>query len=256
MLELRNVSKRFVRKQLFSKTEVTDALLPISARLGTGRTLGVIGESGSGKSTLARIALRLHAPSSGQIVFEGDDVTIKTGAALAPFRRAVQPVFQDSAGALDPRMTIGQVLREPLLLRSDIDAAEFDDRIAAALHLVSLPPDLAKRFPREISGGQRQRIGIARALMMDPKVLILDEPVSALDVSVQAHILNLLQDLQDRNGLSYLFIGHDLSIARFFCDDLLVLWQGKLQEEGSAERVLGDPQSDYTRSLIAAMPML
>jgi ABC-type glutathione transport system ATPase component len=255
MLELEDVTKVFRKRgRLGGRGEATVALDHISVRIARGRTLGVIGESGSGKSTLARIALRMIPPDSGTVRFEGRDITALSGRALRDFRRKVQPVFQDSAGALDPRMTIAQILREPLMLRGDVPRAEWDGRIAAILTAIELSPALAVRYPRQLSGGQRQRIGIARALLMEPEILILDEPVSALDVSVQASVLNLLGDLQRERGLGFLFIGHDLSIAEYFCDDILVLHHGVQKEFADAETLFRNPQDDYTRALIGAMP--
>ncbi len=255
MLELEDVTKVFRKRgRVGGRGETTVALDRISVRIGGARTLGVIGESGSGKSTLARIALRMIAPDSGTIRFAGRDITRVSGRALRPFRRKVQPVFQDSAGALDPRMTIAQTLREPLALRGDVPRSEWQRRIDDVLAAIELSPGLADRYPRQLAGGQRQRVGIARALLMEPEILILDEPVSALDVSVQASVLNLLRDLQKERGLSYLFIGHDLSIAEYFCDDILVLQHGVQREFADAETLFRNPQDDYTRALIAAMP--
>ena len=255
MLELDNVTKVFRKRgRLGGRGEATVALDRISVRIDRGRTLGVIGESGSGKSTLARIALRMISPDSGTVRFEGRDITALSGGALRDFRRKVQPVFQDSAGALDPRMTIAQILREPLMLRGDVARAEWDARVAAILAAIELSPTLAGRYPRQLSGGQRQRIGIARALLMEPEILVLDEPVSALDVSVQASVLNLLGDLQRQHGLGFLFIGHDLSIAEYFCDDILVLRHGVQKEFADAETLFRNPRDDYTRALLAAMP--
>ncbi len=255
MLELDTITKVFRKRgRLGGRGETTVALDSISVRIARGRTLGVIGESGSGKSTLARIALRMIPPDSGTVRFEGRDITTATGRALRDFRRKVQPVFQDSAGALDPRMTIAQILREPLRLRGDVPRAEWDGRIAAILAAIELSPTLAGRYPRQLSGGQRQRIGIARALLMEPEILILDEPVSALDVSVQASVLNLLCDLQRQHGLGFLFIGHDLSIAEYFCDDILVLRHGVQKEFADAETLFRNPQDAYTLALIEAMP--
>lgn len=255
MLELRNVSKTFRKRGAFGRIIAeTEAVKDISLKLEPGKTLGVIGESGSGKSTLARIALRMIDPDVGQVLFRGDDMTALSGRPLNPFRQAVQPVFQDSAGALDPRMTVHKSLSEPLVLRGDVDRAEFDDRIEAALASVHMPADLRSRRPMELSGGQRQRVGIARALLMEPQVLILDEPVSALDVSVQAQVLNLLLDLQEQHDLSYLFVGHDLSVAEFFCQDILVMFLGDPVEVGSASAVFNQPTHDYTKRLIASAP--
>lgn len=255
MLELRNVSKTFRKRGLFGQViSETAAVKEISLSLTPGKTIGVIGESGSGKSTLARIALRMIDPDAGQVMFDGQDITDWSGARLNAFRHSVQPVFQDSAGALDPRMSVWKSLCEPLILGRSVDKAEFQDRIEAALHSVDLPADLMHRRPMELSGGQRQRVGIARALLMDPKVLILDEPVSALDVSVQAQVLNLLLELQETHNLSYLFVGHDLSVAEFFCHDILVMFLGDQMEYAQAEQMFQDPQSDYAKKLIASSP--
>lgn len=255
MLELRGVSKTFHKRGAFGRVlSSTSAVNDISLRLDPGKTIGVIGESGSGKSTLARIALRMIDPDAGQVIFDGADITTDTGAKLNGFRHAVQPVFQDSAGALDPRLTVERVLTEPLILRGTIDRAEFRDRIEQALLSVDVAPELMARRPMELSGGQRQRIGIARALLMEPQVLILDEPVSALDVSVQAQVLNLLLDLQDERNLSYLFVGHDLSVAEFFCHDILVMLLGEQKEFAAAQQIFASPKNDYTKQLIASSP--
>lgn len=255
MLELRNVSKTFRKRGAFGRVlSETHAVQNISLSLEPGQTIGVIGESGSGKSTLARIALRMIQPDAGQVIFDGQDITGLTGAQLNGFRHAVQPVFQDSAGALDPRLSVLKILSEPLVLGRVCDKSEFQDRIEQVLHSVDLPADLMTRRPMELSGGQRQRIGIARALLMDPKTLILDEPVSALDVSVQAQVLNLLLELQDTMGLSYLFVGHDLSVAEFFCDSVMVMYLGEVMEFESAQSVFNAPKSDYAKKLIGSVP--
>ena len=257
MLELKHIVKTFrKRSALGCVVSETPAVQDVSLHLPAGQTIGIIGESGSGKSTLARVALRMIDADQGQILFDGADITHKRGKALQNFRRQVQPVFQDSAGALDPRMTIQRILSEPLILRGDVAQATFEERIRAALVSVDLPLSLLVRRPTELSGGQRQRIGIARALLMEPKVLVLDEPVSALDVSVQAQVLNLLLDLQAEKGLSYLFVGHDLSVAEYFCNDILVMHLGIEQEAGPAQQVFDAPRSDYTKQLIASMPRM
>lgn len=255
MLELRNVSKTFRKRGAFGRVlSETHAVQNISLSLEPGQTIGVIGESGSGKSTLARIALRMIQPDEGQVIFDGHDITEMTGAQLNGFRQAVQPVFQDSAGALDPRLSVLKILSEPLVLSQKCDESEFPDRIEQILLSVDLSADLMTRRPMELSGGQRQRIGIARALLMEPKVLILDEPVSALDVSVQAQVLNLLLELQETRGLSYFFVGHDLSVAEFFCDSVMVMYLGEVVECGPAQHVFNAPQSDYAKTLIGSEP--
>lgn len=257
MLELRNISKTFRKQGVFGQTiSETHAVKDISVSMAKGKTIGIIGESGSGKSTLARIALRMITPDHGTVSFDGQDITTTKGKALTPFRQQVQPVFQDSAGALDPRLSIYRILAEPLILRRTIDRSEFSDRIGAVLASVNLPRDLLKRRPMELSGGQRQRVGIARALLMEPRALVLDEPVSALDVSVQAQILNLLLDLKESQGLSYFFVGHDLSVAEFFCDDILVMYLGGAMEYGPAQEIFENPQNAYTQNLIASMPRM
>jgi ABC-type dipeptide/oligopeptide/nickel transport system ATPase subunit len=204
MLNLLNITKSYPRKGLFGRAgEPMRAVDDISFALHAGRTFGLIGESGSGKSTLARIALRLVDPTSGTVLYRGEDITGHPPAQLKTFRREVQPVFQSASGALDPRMRVAALLEQPLVIAGGMPRSEREDRVAAALRGVELPADFASRLPRTLSGGQRQRIGIARALITEPEVLILDEPVSALDVSVQAQILNLLKDLQQARGLSY-----------------------------------------------------
>ena len=255
MLELQSVRKSFGSAGLFGGKQLeTQAVADISLKLEPGQAIGIVGESGSGKSTLARIALRLIAPDAGHVIFEGKNVTRLSGSALNPFRRAVQPVFQDAAGALDPRMNIRRILSEPLVLRRDVERSEWPTRIGRIMSAVGLPHDLLERRPGALSGGQRQRVGIARALLMEPKVLILDEPVSSLDASVQAQILNLLVDLQRDFGLSYLFVTHDLAVAEYFCDNILVMHLGRQVEFASVETLFRAPAAEYTRRLIEAMP--
>jgi len=254
MLELDTITKVFRKRgRLGGRGETTVALDSISVRIARGRTLGVIGESGSGKSTLARIALRMIPPNSGTVRFEGRDITTATGRALRDFRRKVQPVFQDSAGALDPRMTIAQILREPLRLRGDVPRAEWDERVESALRAVRLDPGaVLGRYPHQLSGGQRQRITIARTLVLEPNFIVLDEPASALDMLLQAQMVDLLRDLQRRRDLTYLFISHDLRVVASLASHLIVMRHGKVVEEGAAADLFADPKSDYTRALFAA----
>ncbi|MDQ6435613.1 ATP-binding cassette domain-containing protein [Mesorhizobium sp. LHD-90] len=253
MLNLINITKSYPRKGLFGRGgEPARVVDDVSFSLQGGRTFGLIGESGSGKSTLARIALRLVDPTSGTVLYRGEDITGHAPSRLMAFRREVQPVFQSASGALDPRMRVAALLEQPLVIAGGMARSEREDRVAAALRAVELPADFTTRLPRTLSGGQRQRIGIARALITEPKVLILDEPVSALDVSVQAQILNLLKDIQQARGLSYLFIGHDLAVARFMCDEIAVLERGRLVERGPADQIVGSPDNAYTKGLLEA----
>jgi len=230
------------------------ALDGVSFTLKRGETLGVVGESGSGKSTLARCLLRLIEPSAGSVSFDGLDLLALPGSELRRFRRRMQIVFQDATGALDPRMTVGDLIEEPLLAHGIGNAAERRRRVEALLARISLGPDVARRRPHAFSGGQRQRIGIARALAPNPEFIILDEPVSALDMSIQAQVLNLLKDLQQELALTYLFIVHDLSVAEFFCDRILVLYLGEVMETGPSSALFRGPQHPYTASLVSAIP--
>lgn len=254
MLALNNITKIFQQKSLLkdkSKT-IMPAVSNVSLTIAEGKTLGLLGESGSGKSTLARIALRLIDATHGTIIYRGEDITYHNAPRLLAFRRDVQPVFQSASGAIDPWMRIGAIIEQPLQIMTDMPRSERQDRVEAALRAVDLPIEFMPRLPRTLSGGQKQRVGIARALVVDPKVLILDEPVSALDVSVQAQILNLLKELQETRGLSYLFIGHDLAVARFLCDEVAILRQGEIVERGDSEEVILRPKSNYTKSLVEA----
>lgn len=254
MLELRNITKVYQPRGFLPMrhTPPKPSVSGVSLTLREGRTYGLLGESGSGKSTLARIGLRLVDPTEGSVIYRGEDITRHAAHRLRDFRREVQPVFQSASGAIDPRMRISEVIAQPLRVMGGINRTERLDRVEAALGSVELPADFMSRFPRSLSGGQKQRIGIARALVLDPRVLILDEPVSALDVSVQAQILNLLKELQENRGLSYLFIGHDLAVARFLCDDVAVLCRGEVVEQGPADDVIISPQTAYTRALLEA----
>ncbi len=226
----------------------------VSFDIRPGETLGLVGESGCGKSTLSRTLLRLVNPTSGRIVFDGTDIANLSEKALKPWRRRVQMVFQDPYASLNPRRNVFDILESVLKVHGVADRTERRSRITAILDRVGLPPDAARRFPNEFSGGQRQRIGIARALVLRPSLVVLDEPVSALDVSVQAQILNLLVELKEDFGLSYLFISHDLSVVRYFADRVMVMHQGRIVETGSHRDIWDRPQHPYTRSLIEAVP--
>ena len=226
----------------------------VSLSLPEGQTLGIVGESGCGKSTLARCMVRLLEPTGGTLRFRGRDITHLSRGPLQPFRREVQLVFQDPSSSLNPRKRVGQIVASPLRLQGmERDAAR--DRVRDLLDRVGLNPEHVNRFPHEFSGGQRQRIGVARALAVNPKLIVLDEPVSALDVSVQAQVINLLDDLQDDLGLSYVFIAHDLSVVRHVSDQIAVMYLGKLMELSPAAELYTKPIHPYTQALLAAIPI-
>jgi len=226
----------------------------VSLVLTEGETLGVVGESGCGKSTLARCLVRLHEPTGGTLRFRGRDITKLNRRGLQPIRREVQMVFQDPVSSLNPRKRVGQIIGVPMRLHG-VDGSDVESRVRDLLHRVGLNPEHINRFPHEFSGGQRQRIGVARALAVNPKLLVLDEPVSALDVSVQAQVINLLDDLQDEFGLSYMFIAHDLSIVRHVSDRIVVMYLGKLMEVSPARELYEKPIHPYTQALLAAIPI-
>ena len=237
----------------FATTQVR-ALDDVSIELKAGKTLAVVGESGSGKSTLARCLLQLQALDSGEVLFAGQDLAKLDGAALRQVRKNFQMVFQDPFASLNPRMRVGEIVAEGLLIHGLGNAAEQQAKVIAMLKRVGLSESDMQKYPHEFSGGQRQRIGIARALVLSPKVVVCDEPVSALDVSIQAQILLLLKELQAEMALSYLFISHDLRVVRHIADDIVVMHQGKVVEQGQIESVYQRPQHPYTQNLLAAIP--
>ncbi len=226
----------------------------VSLAVGRGETYALVGESGSGKSTTARLALRLERPTAGTVEFAGEDITTARGERLRSLRRGFQVVYQSPYASLDPRFTVEQIVTEPLRAYRVGSPSERADRARALVEDVALPPDVLRRGPRELSGGQRQRVAIARALALNPALVVLDEPVSALDVSVQAQILELLVRLQAEHGLAYLFISHDLAVVRQVSDHVGVMHRGRVVEQGAAEQILLDPQEEYTRELVAAIP--
>ncbi|MEV5072611.1 ABC transporter ATP-binding protein [Microbacterium sp. LMI12-1-1.1] len=248
-LRVEDLVKRFGR----GSREFT-AVDHVSFHLGAGETLGLVGESGSGKSTTVRCLMGLERPQAGSLVYNGLNLRRMTYRAERVFRSQVQMVFQDPYSSLDPRMTIGQIVSEPLRVHTDLDAAGRRARTTEMLERVGLDPAHVKRYPRSFSGGQRQRIAIARALVVRPRVLVCDEPVSALDVSVQAQVLNLIKDMQAEFGLSVLFIAHDLAVVRYLCDRLVILEKGRVVEQGTREQVYEHPTHPYTRSLLEAVP--
>ena len=240
---------------LFGGAKTVRALKGVDFKVDKGKTLAIVGESGSGKSTLARVIALIDAPSGGELLIDGQRVDISSHRPGPEMRSKVQMVFQNPYGSLNPRQKIGDVLMEPLVINTKVAAAERRERAEAMLKKVGLQPEHFNRYPHMFSGGQRQRIAIARALMLNPSLLVLDEPVSALDLSVQAQVLNLLADLQDEFGLTYVFVSHDLSVVRYIADDVMVISKGEAVEQGSREAIFADPQHPYTRQLFAATPV-
>jgi peptide/nickel transport system ATP-binding protein len=260
LLDVRDLAchYRLPRPRLLAPAPVLRALDGVSFTLAAGRSLGVVGESGSGKSTLARLVMALEAPSRGQVLFEGQDLHALAPAALRRMRAHLQMVFQDPYGSLDPRRSVLQTVCDPLgLLQGDAAVRDADarhERAAEALEAVGLRRADLARYPHEFSGGQRQRIAIARALITRPRLIVADEPVSALDVSVQAQVLNLMNELQQRFGLAYLFISHDLAVVDLVADEVIVLDQGRIVEQGPPQRLFSRPAHLVTQKLLAAMP--
>ena len=244
-----------VKRGLFAKAATVRALNGVSFTLHAGRTLAVVGESGCGKSTLARLLTMIEPPSAGTLQLSGIDVAQASAAQRKALRRDVQIVFQNPYGSLNPRQTVGAALDEPLAVNTSMSAAERDAAVREMMVRVGLRPEFHGRYPHMFSGGQRQRIAIARALMLRPKVLVLDEPVSALDVSIRAQVLNLLVDLQKEFGLAYVFISHDLSVVRHVADEVLVMYLGRTVEHGTRAAVFDAPQHPYTRAQLSATPV-
>jgi dipeptide transport system ATP-binding protein len=255
VLEARNIVRDYhVGGGIFGKSRTLRAVKGVSFSVEKGKTLAIVGESGCGKSTLARIITLIDAPTEGELFIEGKKVDIAKEGLTPEMRRKVQIIFQNPYGSLNPRQKIGDVLGEPLLINTNKSAAERRDLAMNMLLKVGLEAKHFNRYPHMFSGGQRQRIAIARALMLNPSLLVLDEPVSALDLSVQAQVLNLLADLQDEFKLTYVFISHDLSVVKYISDDVMVMYYGEAVEYGSRDAVFSNPQHDYTKTLFAATP--
>ncbi|NOE27110.1 ABC transporter ATP-binding protein [Ruegeria sp. HKCCD6157] len=241
-----------VKGGLLSKSATVKALSGVDFELKPGKTLAIVGESGCGKSTLARLVTMIEEPTSGRLTIDGVDITLSRWSKM---RETVQIVFQDPYGSLNPRQRIGQILQEPLIInRPDMSAADREAQARDMIEMVGLRPEHYDRYPHMFSGGQRQRIAIARALMLNPRVLVLDEPVSALDVSIQSQILNLLVDLQERLDLAYLFISHDLSVVRHFADDVIVMYLGRAVEKAPKEQLFAAPRHPYSKALLSTTP--
>jgi ABC-type glutathione transport system ATPase component len=258
MLEIDNVSKIYPgRRGIFGKSADVHALKGVSLSVRKGESFGLVGESGSGKTTLTRSILHLETPTSGSIRVQGQDLAKLSDAELRRLRARVQIVFQDPYASLNPRMSVHDIVTEPLLIHHEtmcLTRRQRSDRAAELLSLVGMGPQHLHRYPHEFSGGQRQRICIARALASGPELLLLDEPTSALDVSVQAQVLNLLCELQDRLGLTYFFISHDLAVVRYLCDRVALINRGEIVEQGDCTQIFDSPTSEYARMLIGAVP--
>lgn len=260
LIHAENLTRHYeVSNGFFSGTSIVKALSDASFSLQAGKTLAVVGESGCGKSTLARVVTMIEQPTSGQLTLGGNEIhgdVALTDAQMASLRASVQIVFQDPFGSLNPRQTIGRILEEPVLInRPDVSKADRQKQAREMLSLVGLRPEHYDRYPHMFSGGQRQRIAVARALMLKPQILVLDEPVSALDLSIQSQILNLLVELQEQLNLAYLFISHDLSVVKHMADDVMVMYLGRVVESGTADQVFNFPQHPYTQALLSATPV-
>jgi dipeptide transport system ATP-binding protein len=256
VLEAEGLTRDYmVRRGMFAPPATVHALAGVSFDLEAGKTLAVVGESGSGKSTLARLLTMIETPTAGMLKINGIDLARATKAERKKLRSEVQIVFQNPYGSLNPRQTIGAALEEPLIINTTLSSKERDNAVAAMMARVGLRPEFKDRYPHMFSGGQRQRIAIARALMLRPKILVLDEPVSALDVSIRAQVLNLLAELQEEFGLAYLFISHDLSVVRHIADRVMVIYLGHAVETATREQLFASPQHPYTKALLSATPV-
>lgn len=240
----------------WGKKQVVKAVDDVSFQIHKGETYGLVGESGCGKSTLGRTIVKINEPTDGKILVNGEDITHLSGQKLKKFRKNIQLIFQDPYASLNPRMTVGEIIREPMVIHHIYQTRkEQDDRVAELLKIVGLKPDHVRRYPHEFSGGQRQRISIARTLALNPEFIVCDEPISALDVSIQAQIINLLKNIQKELGIAYLFIAHDLSMVKHISDRIGVMYLGHLVEEGDSKELYANPMHPYTKALLSAVPI-
>jgi len=254
LLEVRNLKKYFPASRTFRSTQWVKAVDGVDFFLRQGETLGLVGESGCGKTTLGRLILRLEEPTGGEVLFEGENILLYKHEKLRSLRKEMQIIFQDPYSSLNPYQTVGNIIEEPFLLPTRTDKKRRREQVLSLLEVVGLLPSHYHRYPHEFSGGQRQRIGIARALALNPKLLICDEPVSALDVSIQAQVINLLEDLQDKFGLTYIFIAHDLNVVEHVSDRVAVMYLGRIVELSSSEQLYESPLHPYTEALFSAAP--
>lgn len=257
ILELKDLKVYFyINGGFFKKKDIVKAVDGVSLKIYPGETFGLVGESGCGKSTTGRAIVKINQPTAGQILVEGNDITKIRGSDLKIFKQDVQMIFQDPYASLNPRMTVGEIVREPMDIHGIFDTKEErEKRVRELLELVGLKPDHIRRYPHEFSGGQRQRIGIARTLALNPKFIVCDEPISALDVSIQAQVINLLEKIQEEMGISYLFIAHDLSMVKHISDRIGVMYLGNLVEVGNSDDVYTDPLHPYTQALLSSVPI-
>jgi len=257
IFQIKNLKKHYeINLGLFKAPKIVKAVDDISFEVKKGEILSIVGESGCGKSTTAKMILKIEEPTSGEILFEGADITTLKGAALTEYRKKVQIIFQDPYSSLNPRWKVGEIIGEPLKLNSDMSNKEIKERVLYLMEKVGMLPEWYDRYPHQFSGGQRQRIGIARALALNPEIIICDEPVSALDVSIQAQVLNLLLDLQEEFNLTYIFISHDLSVVNHISDRIVVMYFGSIVETKSAEELFENPEHTYTQTLLRAIPKI
>ena len=257
VLEVKDLELRFEKREGFFQrvTDVTRAVDGVSFSLREGEALGIVGESGSGKTTVGRCIARVYDPHAGVISYQGQDLMSAGPAVLREKRRQIRMIFQDPFASLNPRMTVKQIVAEPLIVNGIASGSELDDRVATLLTNVGLSPSMMERYPHAFSGGQRQRIVVARAIALDPKLVIADEPTSALDVSIRTQVLDLLLELQAEMGLSFIFISHDMAVIRYFCDRVAVMYRGKIVEIGETEQIITDPQHPYTKALLSSVPI-